>query len=247
MTDRASSGNEATVPLVSVPAGDFLFKTGDAADSFFIVSTGQIELLRRGQTHGRLALLAVGELCGEDSAFAGQVRAYDARAVSAATLLQVKSDVFMDLIRVRPELAGAVVTSTAVRLLQARAACLAMAMPGGAKAGAGAADAAPRFVAVESGSQFPLPAASDAVVGRADVASKFQPDIELSAVDVHRSLSRRHAIVKRTASGFQVVEQPKVTNGTFLNGKRLTPGVAAPIVDGDEVSFGLIRTVFRTT
>src|SRR5947209_6462977 len=102
MPDRASSGNEATVPVVSVSAGDFLFRTGDAADCFFIISTGQIELLRRGQTHGRLALLAMGDLCGEDSAFSGQVRAYDARAVSSATLLQVKSAIFLELIRVRP-------------------------------------------------------------------------------------------------------------------------------------------------
>src|SRR5438445_6414470 len=109
MPDRASSGNEATIPVVSVSAGGFVFRTGDVADSFFIVSTGQIELLRRGQTHGRLALLATGDLCGEDSAFAGQVRAYDARAVTSATLLHVKSAIFLDLIRVRPELAGAVI------------------------------------------------------------------------------------------------------------------------------------------
>ena len=73
MPDRGSNGNEATIPVVSVAGGDFVFRTGDAADSFFIISTGQIELLRRGETHGRLALLAAGELCGEDSAFEGQV------------------------------------------------------------------------------------------------------------------------------------------------------------------------------
>ena len=237
-----------TVPVVSVSGGDFVFRAGDAADSFFIISTGQVELLRRGETHGRLALLAAGDLCGEDSAFEGQVRAYDARAVTSATLLQVTAAMFLDLVRVRPELAGVVISCTAMRLLQARAACLALALPlgrGPAKAGGGAATA--WFVHVESGSQFPLPAASQAVVGRADPRTKFQPDVELSAVDAHRSLSRRHAVVRRAENGYQVVEEPRVANGTFLNGTRLSPGVAVPLKEGDEVSFGLIRTVFRTT
>jgi CRP-like cAMP-binding protein len=245
MPERASSKNESTVPVVSVAAGDFVFRAGDAADSFFIVSTGQIELLRRGETKGRLALLAAGDLCGEDSAFEGQVRAYDARAVRSATLLRVTAVLFMDLIRVRPELAGVVISSTAARLLQARAACLALALPSGrgqAKAGRGAS--APRFVHIESGLQFPLPDAPEAVVGRAH--EKFKPDVELSSIDAHRSLSRRHAIIKRAGQGYQLIEQPRVINGTFVNGTRLSPGVAVPIKEGDEVSFGLITTVFRT-
>lgn len=244
MPDRDASGNEAAVPVVPVAAGDYVFRAGDAADSFFIISTGQVELLRRGETHGRLALLTAGDLCGEDSAFEGQVRAYDARAVTTSTLLQVNAVLFLDLVRVRPELAGAVISWTAARLLQARAACLAMALPAGpTKTSDGRATA--RLVHVESGLQFPLPDASDVVVGRAD--PKFQPDVELSPVDAHRSLSRRHAVIKRTENGYQLVEQPRVANGTFLNGTRLRTGVAVPLEEGDEVSFGLITTVFRTT
>jgi CRP-like cAMP-binding protein len=248
MPDRASNGNEETVLVVSVSAGDFLFRAGDPADSFYIVSTGQIELLRRGETHGRLALLGPGDLCGEDSAFEGQVRAFDARAVTSATLLHVTAAMFVDLVRVRPELASAVISWTAARLLQARAACLAMALPPGhGPAGTGRVAPVARFVHVESGSQFPLPNAADAVVGRADPRTKFQPEIELSSVDTHRSLSRRHAVIKRAGNDFQLVEEPRVRNGTFLNGTRLSPGVAAPLKEGDEVSFGLITTVFRTS
>ena len=77
--------------------------------------------------------------------------------------------------------------------------------------------------------------------------SKFQPEIELSAVDAHRSLSRRHALIKRSGDGYEVVEDSRARNGTFLNGRRLSPGVAVPLKEGDEVSFGLITTVFRTT
>ena len=92
---------------------------------------------------------------------------------------------------------------------------------------------------------FPLPDTEQVMVGRAD--PKFTPDIELSSVDTHRSLSRRHAAIMRGVNGDSLVEQPRVANGTFVNGVRLSPGVAVPITEGDEISFGLITTVFRTT
>jgi CRP-like cAMP-binding protein len=240
MPERGLATTGDTLPVVSVSEGDYVFRAGDPADSFFIVSTGQVELLRRGETRGRLALLDAGDLCGEDSAFEGLVRACDARALTAATLLKVPSATFTDLLRVRPELAGVVIGRTAARLLQARAACVAMALPAVRTAGA-------RFVHVESGSQFVLPPADPVLVGRADPRSKPQPDIELTSVDAHRSLSRRHATVTRGGGRYRIVEEPRVANGTFVNGTRLTAGTAVEIADGDEVSFGLIRTVFRTT
>lgn len=232
--------------MVTVPEGGYVFRAGDAADSFFIVSSGQVELLRRGETHRRLALLGAGDLCGEDSAFEGEVRSCDARAATPATLLRVSTAAFPELVRLRPELASVMISRTAMRLLQARAAALAIALP---PAGAGAApgSAPPRFVHLESGSQFPLSSSADTVVGRADPRAKTQPDVELTPVDTHRSLSRRHAVVRRAGGLFEVAEEPRVANGTFVNGTRLKAGVATAIRDGDEVSFGLVRTVFRTT
>lgn len=246
MPDLESHDSADAVALVSIPAGELVFRAGEAADSFFIVSTGRVELLRRGEAHGRLALLASGDLCGEDGAFGGQVRAYDARAVGAATLLCVKTALFLELVRVRPELAAAVAGKTATRLLQARLACLEMALPlGQAPAPSAAAAHAARFVHVESGRQFPLPDLPEVVVGRTD--KKFTPDIEFSSIDTDRSLSRSHAAIRRVGDGYEIVEQPHVMNGTFVNGTRLSAGVPASIKDGDEVSFGLITTVFRTT
>jgi CRP-like cAMP-binding protein len=237
-----SSDSEQAIPVVSIAEGEFVFHAGDPADAFFIVSTGHVELLRKGEAGRRLALLSTGDLLGEDSAFAGQIRAYDARAVKAATLLRVTTSLYLDLVRVRPELAAAVIGAISARLLQTRDACLRLALPSD---GAAAADGAqPRFVHVESGQQFALPDAAEAVVGRAD--RKFRPEIELSAVDTRRSLSRRHAVVRRAGDGYEIVEQPGVANGTFVNGARLSPGVPVTLKEGDEVSFGLITTIFRT-
>jgi CRP-like cAMP-binding protein len=245
MPDPESNAQAETIAVVSVPSEEFVFRAGDPATSFFIVSTGQVELLRRGEARGRLALLTAGDLCGEDGAFGGQVHSCDARAVGAATLLSIKTPLFAELVRLRPELAAAVIGRTATRLFQARLAGLAMALPSGRpRPGGGAAQPA-RFVHVESGQQFPLPDGPEIVVGRAD--RKFTPGIEFSSVDTHRSLSRSHATISRAGDDYQITEQPHVPNGTFVNGVRLSPGVPAAIKDGDEVSFGLIATVFRTT
>jgi hypothetical protein len=103
----------------------------------------------------------------------------------------------------------------------------------------------PRLVHA-SGDEFPLPASdAEAVVGRADPVKGFKPDVVLSSLDAQRSLSRRHAKIVREGDEFFVVEEPGVRNGTFVNGKAVKTGQKTKIEDGDEVAFGLIKTVFR--
>ncbi|MFN7916635.1 MAG: cyclic nucleotide-binding domain-containing protein [Vicinamibacterales bacterium] len=246
MPDPQPPRADGAIPVVSVATGEYLYRAGEVGDAFFIVSTGQVELLKRNETFRRLALLGPGDVFGEDSAFDGQARACDARAAGAATVLKVRADVFLELVRVRPDVATAVIRATAGRLLQSRSAALALALPPVAHARTAAgAPAVARFIHVESGSHFMVPNQPETVIGRADPRTKFTPDVELSSVDSHRSLSRRHAVVTRVDAGFQLAESPKVANGTFHNGVRLTTGTAVPLHDGDEVSFGLIRTVFR--
>lgn len=244
MPDPQPTGADGAIPLLPVATGEYIYRAGEVGDAFFIVSTGQIELLKRGETFRRLALLGPGDVFGEESAFDGQARACDARAAGSATVLKVTAPVFLELVRARPDVATAMIRSTAGRLMQTRSAALALAMPP-VPQGRAAAPAVARFIHVESGSHFMVPNQLETVIGRADPRTKFQPDVELSSVDSHRSLSRRHAVIKRVESGFQLMESPKVANGTFHNGVRLTAAVPVPLHDGDEVSFGLIRTVFR--
>ena len=78
MPERSASPTEGAVPVVSVPEGQYVFRAGEPAGSFFIIRSGQVELLRRGSEE-RLALLDAGDLFGEDSAFEGQARAFDAQ------------------------------------------------------------------------------------------------------------------------------------------------------------------------
>ena len=248
MPEPQPSSADASIPVLSLTTGEYVFRAGELADALYIVGTGQIELLRSGETFRHLALLGPGDVFGEDTAFDGLPRECDARAAAEATVLKVKAALFIDIIRVRPDVATAVMRSAAKRLLQVRAACLSLAMVPAhqSRVPAGPPTLA-QFIHVESGTHFPVPELPETVVGRADPHIGFEPDIELSPVDTHRSLSRRHALVKRVETGFELVEAPRVANGTFHNGDKVEAGVPVPLRDGDEVSFGLIRTVFRAS
>lgn len=241
MTEPEAS--PAACPTLALNAGEYLFREGERHASLFVVEGGQLELTRAiDGTPQRLAVLGPGDVAGEDCAFARRAAGCSARAIASSSVVRVSADIFPDLLRSRPELAARVIDAIGRRLLEAR---IASAIEPTSPFAAAAPVA--RLVHEETGATFPLPQSGDAVVGRADPRTHFQPEIELSGLDVARSLSRRHAVVSRQGDGFVVTEENRVANGTFVNRERLKPGVPTPIKDGDEVSFGLVRTVFRTT
>jgi hypothetical protein len=81
-------------------------------------------------------------------------------------------------------------------------------------------------------------------VGRADPVTGLQPEVDLSQDDINRFISRRHARIVRQGDTFFLVEEAGVTNGTYLNGKRLQGGVLTPIQFGDELCFGKVFVLF---
>lgn len=95
-----------------------------------------------------------------------------------------------------------------------------------------------RLLVPASGAAIALPAAPQAVVGRADAVSNFFPDVDLTphgALDT--GVGRRHARLF-VQGGALLVEDLDSTNGTFLNGARLAPRQPAPLGAGDELRLG---------
>jgi len=58
----------------------------------------------------------------------------------------------------------------------------------------------------------------------------------------HTTVSRRHATITRKADGFELADLGS-TNGTFVNGRRLTEPVV--LKSGDEIKFGSVRFAFN--
>jgi len=94
-------------------------------------------------------------------------------------------------------------------------------------------------------SDIPLPLERGSlVIGRPDPTTGNVPDIDLSALDMARGLSRRHARVWLTHEGAVLREEPRVANGTWINGRRLNPGESVVLKAGDRLRFGAVELTF---
>src|SRR5262245_6776816 len=104
---------------------------------------------------------------------------------------------------------------------------------------------AARLTHAESGTAFDLKDTN--VVGRFDRSSGYTPEVDLSALDTKRTLSRRHAAITRDPDGWHLSEPKPTGNGTFVNDARVGAGSRIKLSDGDRLRFGLVETVFSET
>jgi hypothetical protein len=264
MAESQSDRKSSAETTIGVKKGQVLFQQGEPVTHCYVVKTGQVELtLIVGGQELRVGLLGSGELFGEAALLENHLSPVIARVIADGTLIKVEGSAFAEVVRQRPEVGLLAIRRLAARNVSGCAAWTALLAEAAsvrlptverpAAAGAEASHDAgpeviplgPRLVHPETATIFSLPDQDEALVGRADPRTKFKPDIELSRVDKQLSLSRRHARVTRHKNVYAVVEEPKVANGTFVNGQRLTAGQPVTIKDGDEVCFGLVRTIFR--
>ena len=88
-------------------------------------------------------------------------------------------------------------------------------------------------------------AGSEALIGRYDPVTDLKPDVDLSSVDLKRSVSRSHARIFRTEEGHFITEEIGALNNSLVNGTRLVTGRAHPLQDGDRITLGMVKLVFR--
>ena len=75
-----------------------------------------------------------------------------------------------------------------------------------------------------------VPAGTSVLLGRDPAES-----LVAAAFDGCENVSRRHAMVLVDDSGHASIRDEGSTNGTFVNGDRLLPGIEVRLVDGDTV------------
>lgn len=87
------------------------------------------------------------------------------------------------------------------------------------------------------GTEFNL-TTDESYIGRWDADNGIFPDVDLDAYDTEAKVSRRHARII-TSEGKYSIEDLGSTNGTYINrGRRLIPGNAHILNDGDEIIVG---------
>lgn len=76
------------------------------------------------------------------------------------------------------------------------------------------------------------------IIGRSDPASQMFPEIDLAPYGgLEKGISRRHARLS-SRRGLIIIEDLASINGTYLNGRRLTPYLPEVVHDGDQLQIG---------
>jgi hypothetical protein len=104
-------------------------------------------------------------------------------------------------------------------------------------------------IEVEGGSTpiIVKPKAEDMILGRRDPTTGATPEVDLTAYAGYRmGVSRRHSSLALENNQLNLWDLGS-SNGTFINGNRLTPHQPSPLRDGDEVRLGqmVLRLFFQ--
>ncbi len=238
---------------VDFSPGDFIFSEGDIGTEMYIVQEGKVAILKqfKGEQQ-QLAILGRGDFFGEMSILEDMPRTASAKVLEACKVLQINGTTFDQMLRKNPEIAVRMMRKLSRRLRETDR--LLREALGSEEAQAPEmptpeADR-PEHVGPErmihdlTGIEFFLSAGAETSVGRKDPVTGINPDIDLTPADTQRSISRRHAKVFRRGDKYFIREEIGTMNGTFVNGDRVETGVLAEFKHGDEVRFGLIKTIF---
>jgi CRP-like cAMP-binding protein len=238
--------------LVKGQAGDYVFREGDASRDMYIVQEGRLELVKQYAGEEKpITQIEVGDFFGEWSLLEEEPREVSARGLTEYRLLRIDQTVFNQIIREDPDIAVRMLRRLSRRLSERQAAdvraaeiamgAFARAVP---RAEAAAAPVTGEPFLFAGDKQFAI-TEGEVVVGRADPAKSFTPDVDLGDLDTERTLSRRHARVVRSGDRVVVRDEPSARNGTFVNGRRLGANEEHRLEHGDRVRFGLVETLFR--
>jgi len=94
---------------------------------------------------------------------------------------------------------------------------------------------------LDSGQILPISDRAEFTMGRISDSQPIMPDIDLSSFKAYdNGVSRLHAVIRRS-SGSVIVMDLGSSNGTYVNGARLTPNMEQPLHHGDVVALGKLK------
>ena len=208
-----------------------------------------------GSENRVLATLGKGDFFGEMCMLEEETpRSASAIAISDVDAVMIDQSAFTFILKHNPEIAIRMMRKLVIRLRQTTRLLeeavgheVDLEESGVTDGPRAAPDPNARIVELGSGMIFPLADRRETTVGRIDPVTGIHPDIDLTPVDAKRSISRRHARIRREdGGGYSVVEDVGTMNGTFVNGVRLSAGRGVPVRPGDTAVFGTTQCRFGT-
>ena len=94
---------------------------------------------------------------------------------------------------------------------------------------------------MDTGQMLPLSDRSEFTLGRISEGQPIMPDIDLSPYQAYASgVSRLHAVIKQVSHRAVIMDLGSA-NGTYVNGKRLSPNVEQTLNNGDVIALGKLK------
>lgn len=94
---------------------------------------------------------------------------------------------------------------------------------------------------LDTGQVLPLSVRNEFTMGRISEGQPIMPDIDLSPYQAYAAgVSRLHGVIKRDGNRVIFMDLGSA-NGTYINGKRLTPNVEQVLNHGDIVALGKLK------
>ena len=243
--------------VVEYSSGQPAFHEGDVGATMYIVQSGRVRLYQDHEGNRTiLGEMEKGDFFGEMSILEGLPRATSAEASENSELIEINSSTFDKMIRANIEIAIRMLRKLSIRLREAErrvaesavaqvAAAAQSAVSGVSHGSRGSEEVTGvRLEAQESDLQYSLDRV-ETLIGRYDPVTEQSPDIDLTDLDLKRSVSRRHARILQGKSGYTLVEEVGALNGTFVNGTKVEAGQPQSLADGDEIGIGMVKLVFN--
>lgn len=236
---------------VEYQPGEMIFHEGEEGALMYLVQGGEVEVLHDlGGIEKQIAVLERGDFFGEMSILEKEPRSHSVRALSAARLIKIDRAGLLQMLVRNPEITVRMVRKLSHRLtttedLLFRAYASVEQDKGQSASSALRLDLQGFLIDDRSEARFLVcHDAEETSIGRLDPVNEIFPDVDLTACDPQISVSRRHARVLRRGDGFQIVEE-QATNGTYLNGQRISTRLPLELRSGDEIMFGAVKMHFE--
>ncbi|MEE8524328.1 MAG: cyclic nucleotide-binding domain-containing protein [Thermoanaerobaculia bacterium] len=228
---------------------DFIFKQGDDGEFMYLVKEGEVEVLQElGGGEQQVAVLERGDFFGEMAVLDQEPRSHSVRALTRTKLVEIDRSGFQHMLKRNAEITVRMIRKLSQRLAHTedmllRAFAGQAVFEGKKPAAEAAVTGNARLVLLSDLREIPMPDKAEVAVGRVDPVNGIHPDIDLTTIDVQLTTSRRHARLIRSGDGFFIQEE-QATNGTFVNGQRISSERPLEIRSGDEIMFGVVAMRF---
>jgi CRP-like cAMP-binding protein len=234
---------------VDFKARELVFRQGEKGSYMCLIQGGEFEVIQElGTCEKQVAVLARGDFFGEMAILEEEPRTHTVRALTDAKLIKIDRDDFPSLLVKKPEISMRMIRKLGTRLAEAedmllRAYAGVASLKNDSAAHPHAKREKARLIFLVDNTDMTLPDKPEITVGRVDPVNHINPDVDLTKIDTQLTTSRRHAKILHRVDGFYILEE-RATNGTYVNGQRISTDHPLLLRSGDDIWYGNVRMRF---